>query len=248
MNLDFLLDGANWSGPDGFPQRILEHLGYSAVSVVIAMIIAIPIGLLIGHTGRGALLAISLGNAGRALPSLGVVILAIAVSSVGLGPVIAALVVLAVPPLLTATYAGLRAVDPAVVDAARGIGLRESQIVARVEVPIALPVILGGVRSAVLQVVSTATLAAYVGQGGLGRYLFDGLALRDYPRIVAGAVVLAVLAVIVDLLLALVQRLTVSPGVDGRAARARRRGAVAAGDPATVPAASSDPAPAETAA
>ncbi|WP_370291214.1 ABC transporter permease [Nocardioides sp.] len=248
MNLDFLLDGANWSGPDGFPQRILEHLGYSAVSVVIAMIIAIPIGLLIGHTGRGALLAISLGNAGRALPSLGVVILAIAVSSVGLGPVIAALVVLAVPPLLTATYAGLRAVDPAVVDAARGIGLRESQIVARVEVPIALPVILGGVRSAVLQVVSTATLAAYVGQGGLGRYLFDGLALRDYPRIVAGAVVLAVLAVIVDLLLALVQRLTVSPGVDGRAARARGRGAVAATDPATVPAAGTDPAPAETAA
>ncbi|GAA4121321.1 ABC transporter permease subunit [Nocardioides fonticola] len=233
MSLDFLLDGANWSGPEGFPNRILEHLGYSGVALALALIIALPIGLYIGHTGRGAFVAINLGNAGRALPTLGVLMLVLAISGIGLRPVIVALVVLAVPPLLTSTYAGLRSVDPATVDAARGIGLREWQIVLGVEVPIALPVIIGGVRSAVLQVVSTATIAAYVGQGGLGRYLFDGLALADYPRIVAGAVVLAVLAVVIDLLLALFQRAVVSPGVDGRAARRRRP---TLPDPASAPA------------
>lgn len=233
MSLDFLLDGANWSGPEGFPNRILEHLGYSGVALAFALIIALPIGLYIGHTGRGAFVAINLGNAGRALPTLGVLMLVLAISGIGLRPVIVALVVLAVPPLLTSTYAGLRSVDPATVDAARGIGLREWQIVLGVEVPIALPVIIGGVRSAVLQVVSTATIAAYVGQGGLGRYLFDGLALADYPRIVAGAVVLAVLAVVIDLLLALFQRAVVSPGVDGRAARRRRP---TLPDPASAPA------------
>lgn len=233
MSLDFLLDGANWRGTDGFPHRILEHLGYSGLALAFALAIAIPLGLYIGHTGRAALLAINLGNAGRALPTLGVLMLVLSIAGLGLRPVIVALVVLAVPPLLTSTYAGLRSVDPAVVDAARGVGLREWQIIFGVEVPIALPVIIGGLRSAVLQVVSTATIAAYVGNGGLGRYLFDGLALADYPRIVAGAVVLAVLAVVVDLLLALAQRLVVSPGVDGRAARRRRPSADP--DPASTP-------------
>lgn len=222
LSLDFLLDGANWQGPNGFWQRILEHLQYSGTALALAVLVAVPIGLYIGHTGRGAFVAISLGNAGRALPTLGVLMLVLAISGVGLRPVIVALVVLAMPPLLTSTYAGLRSVDAATIDAARGIGLREWQIVVGVEVPMALPVIIGGLRSAVLQVVSTATIAAYVGEGGLGRYLFDGLSLADYPRIVAGAVVLAVLAVIIDLLLAVLQRAVVSPGVDGRAVRRRR--------------------------
>lgn len=237
MSLDFLLDGANWSGSDGFPQRILEHLGYSGLTLAIALVVALPLGLYIGHTGRGALLAINLGNAGRALPTLGVLMLVLVIAGVGLKPVIVALVVLAIPPLLTSTYAGLRAVDRSVIDAARGVGLREWQIVLQVEVPNALPVMIGGLRSAVLQVVSTATIAAYVGQGGLGRYLFDGLALADYPRIVAGAVVLAVLAVIIDLALALLQRAVVSPGVDGRAARRRPvRSTKPPSDPASAPA------------
>ncbi|MBZ5735757.1 ABC transporter permease [Nocardioides sp. TRM66260-LWL] len=222
MSLDYLLDAAHWSGPDGFPHQILEHLRYTGLALLIAMVIALPLGVLIGHTGRGAGLAINLGNAGRALPTLGVLMLILAVTGVGLKPVIGALVVLAIPPLLTATYAGVSSVDRGVVDAARGVGLREPQIALGVEVPLALPVILGGVRSATLQVISTATIAAYVAQDGLGRYLFDGLAVRDYPRIVAGAVVLAVLAVVVDALLALLQRVVVSPGVRPRAGSRRR--------------------------
>lgn len=232
MSLDFLLDGAQWSGPEGFPHRILQHLGYSGLALLIALVIAVPLGILIGHTGRGAFLVISLGNAGRALPTLGVLMLILAATGIGLWPVIGALVVLAVPPLLTATYAGVAAVDRGVVDAARGIGLRERQIALGVEVPMALPVIIGGVRSAALQVVSTATIAAYVAQGGLGRYLFDGLALRDYPRIVAGAIVLAVLAVLLDLLLGLLQRVLVSPGVRARPVRSQRARIDATPDPA----------------
>lgn len=225
MSLSYLFAGAHWhwSDPDGFPSRILEHLGYTALSLLIALVIAVPLGLLIGHTGRGAFLAINLGNAGRALPTLGVVMLALAWTGLGLRPIIIALVVLAIPPLLTATYAGVQAVPRDVVDAAAGVGMTPTQIALRVELPNALPVVLGGVRSATLQVISTATIAAYIGLGGLGRYLFDGIAQFDYPQVVAGAVVLAVLAVVVDLLLLGAQRVLVSPGVDGRAARRRLR-------------------------
>lgn len=216
---DFLFSGTNWawSNYESFPHRILEHLQYSLVALVIAFVIAFPIGLLIGHTNRGAFFAINVGNAGRALPTLGVLMLVLAMVGVGLVPVTVALVILAIPPILTTTYAGIRSVSEATVDAARGVGMRERQIVTSVEVPNALPIIFGGVRNATLQVISTATIAAYVGQGGLGRYLFDGLALYDYPRIVAGSVLVALLAVTIDLLLGLVQRLVVSPGVDGRA-------------------------------
>ncbi|MFE6506755.1 ABC transporter permease [Nocardioides sp. NPDC057767] len=220
MTLDYLLDAANWSlnSPDGFPQRILEHLGYTFLSLAIAAVIAFPIGLLIGHTGRGALIAINLGNAGRALPTLGVLMLALGLVGIGLVPVTIALVVLAIPPVLATTYAGIRAVADETVDAARGVGMTEAQIAWRVEVPIALPIIIGGLRNASLQVVSTATIAAYAGLGGLGRYLFDGLATLQYDQVVAGAIVLAVLAVLIDLALAGAQRLLVSPGVDGRSA------------------------------
>ncbi|MFD4326008.1 ABC transporter permease [Nocardioides sp. NPDC058538] len=220
MSLDYLLDAANWSltSPDGFPQRILEHLGYTFLALAIAAVIAFPIGLLIGHTGRGALIAINLGNAGRALPTLGVLMLALGLVGIGLVPVTIALVVLAVPPILATTYAGIQSVADETVDAARGVGMTEAQIAWRVEVPIALPIIIGGLRNASLQVVSTATIAAYVGLGGLGRYLFDGLATLQYDMVVAGAIVLAVLAVAIDLALAGTQRLLVSPGVDGREA------------------------------
>ena len=219
----FLLDPANWSGSDGLVNRTLEHLMYTVIAVVIAFVLAFPLGVLIGHTRKGAFLAINAGNAGRALPTLGVLMLVVSLVGAGLIPAIVALVILAIPPILTSTYAGVSAVDPATVDASRGVGMTESQIATRVEIPEALPIIFGGIRNATLQVVSTATIAAYVGLGGLGRYLFDGLALRDYPRVVAGAVLVAVLAVVLDLLLAALQRRLVSPGVDGRAERGPRR-------------------------
>ncbi|TQL66198.1 osmoprotectant transport system permease protein [Nocardioides albertanoniae] len=220
MSLDYLLDPTNWAfaSPDGFPQRILEHLGYTALALLIAAVIAFPIGLLIGHTGRGALVAINLGNAGRALPTLGVLMLALGLIGIGLVPVTIALVVLAIPPVLASTYAGIRSVADETVDAARGVGMTEVQIAWRVEVPIALPLLIGGLRNASLQVVSTASIAAYAGLGGLGRYLFDGLATLQYDQVVAGAIVLAALAVAIDLVLAGAQRLLVSPGVDGRSA------------------------------
>ncbi|HEX8781623.1 MAG TPA: ABC transporter permease [Nocardioides sp.] len=223
MILDHLLDPANWSfaNDDGFPQRIVEHLGYTGLAMLLALAVAFPLGLLIGHTGRGAFLAINAGNAGRALPTLGVLMLVVALAGAGLVPVTIALVLLAIPPILTATYAGVSGVSVDTVDAARGMGMTEPQIATRVELPNALPIVIGGIRNAALQVVSTATIAAYVGLGGLGRYLFDGLALQDYPRVVAGCVLIAALAVMIDLGLAALQRALVSPGVDGRAATRR---------------------------
>jgi osmoprotectant transport system permease protein len=214
----YLFDPANWrwASPQSIPHRILEHLEFTAIALAIAAAIAIPIGFYIGHTNRGAFFAINIGNAGRSLPTFG--LLSLIVTLVGLGqlPLIFALVVLAVPPILTTTYAGLRAVDPAAVDSARGMGMRSLQILFRAEVPMALPLILSGLRSAALQVVATATVAAYVGLGGLGRLLIDGLSLNQYDRVVAGAVLVAALAIVIDLGGGLLQRLVVSPGVSGR--------------------------------
>ncbi|MEZ0166341.1 ABC transporter permease [Kineococcus sp. LSe6-4] len=215
----YLLDGANWdwAAPGSIPHLLLAHLGYTALSVLVGFLVAFPIGLLIGHTGRGSFLAINAGNVGRSLPTLGLLsLLVVYLSGRGILPVIIALVVLVVPPILTSTYAGLRSVDPSAVDAARGMGMSPAQVLFRVELPMALPVVFGGLRAAVLQVVATATVAAYVGLSGLGRLLVDGLALNDYGRMVAGAVVVAVLAVGLDLLLGLVQRYVVSPGLTGR--------------------------------
>lgn len=223
--LTYLTRGSNWSfgNDNGFPQRILEHLGFSGAALAVAIVVAFPLGMLIGHTNRGSFLAINIGNAGRALPTLGVLTLVLSLVGFGRTPVIVSLVLLAIPPVLTTTYAGIRSVPGAAVDAARGVGMTETQIALRIELPNALPIIFGGIRNAALQVVSTATLAAYVGLGGLGRYLFDGLALQDYSRVVAGCVVLAVLAVVVDQAIALLQRLVVSPGADGRALKGGRK-------------------------
>lgn len=215
----FLVDGANWQPgkPDGITARLLEHLQYTGIALAIAAAIAIPVGLYIGHTGRFAFVAINAGNAGRALPTLGLLSLVVILIGIGLVPVIVALVVLAIPPLLTSTYAGLQSVDRATVDAARGQGMRERQVLLRTEVPIALPILMSGVRNATLQVVATATVAAYVALGGFGRFLVDGLAVREYAQVVAGAVLVAALAIVLDVLLAGAQRLVVSPGVSGRA-------------------------------
>ncbi|GAA4959080.1 ABC transporter permease [Actinoplanes utahensis] len=217
MNLSYLTDPAHWdlSAPGGIPQLILSHLGYTALALLLGVIIALPVGLYIGHTGKGSFIAINAGNAGRSLPTLGLLMLMVTLLGLGLLPVLIALTVLVIPPILTSAYAGMRTLDHRVVDAARGMGMRSWQVLTRVELPMALPVLMSGFRNAALQVVATATVAAAVGLGGLGRLLIDGLAVNDYSRVLAGAVVVAGLAVLVDLFLALIQRWIVSPGLKG---------------------------------
>jgi osmoprotectant transport system permease protein len=221
--LSYLFDAAHWSGAQGIPQRLVEHLGYTALTMIIALVIGVPIGAWIGHTGRGGFLVVGLANGLRALPTLGLLILLVTAIGLGLtGPLIA-LVILAVPPILAGTYAGVRNVDRSIVDAARGMGMRGRDILFQVELPNALPLIIGGVRSSVLQVISTATIAAYVALGGLGRFIIDGLAIRDFPQMVAGSILVAALAIIADLLLAGLQKLLVSPGLQVAPAAGRRR-------------------------
>lgn len=205
--IDWFADSANWSGDYGVPHRIVQHLGYTAVTVVIAAAVAIPVGLWIGHTGRLRGLAVVLSGALRALPTLGVVTYLGLFTGINLTATVVALVVLAVPPLLAGVYSGLESVDRQTIDAARAMGMTEWQILRQVEVPLALPIIVGGLRSATLQVVATATVAAYVGPGGLGRFLIDGLAVRDTPQVIAGSLLVIVLALLLDGIFAGLQRL-----------------------------------------
>jgi osmoprotectant transport system permease protein len=218
----WLTDPAHWTGPNGIPQRVLEHLIYSGISLAIAALIAIPLGVVVGHSGR-AKWTVSLANSLRAVPSLGL-LFAVAL---WLGPKIASnlayvipsvivLVLLAVPPILSGTYAGIQGVDPAARDAAKGMGMTGSEVLRKVELPCALPLVLSGFRSATLQVIATATIAASISLGGLGRYLIDGLSVSDYAQMASGAILVAVLALAMDGILSLVQRVAVSPGLTGR--------------------------------
>jgi osmoprotectant transport system permease protein len=210
----YLTDSYNWSGPEGIANRILQHIWYTATALGLAAAIALPVGLWIGHTRRGVFLAINLGNAARALPSLGLLMLAVLLTDqIGFLPVLIALVALGIPPILTSTYAGLSGVDPATIDAARGMGMTGREILTKVEIPIAMPLIISGLRGATLQIVSTATIAALVALGGLGRYVVDGLKLRDFPQMFSGALLVALLAIALDLLFALAGRITVSKGL-----------------------------------
>lgn len=211
-----------WTGTRGIPHRLLEHLGYSVLSLLIAAAVAIPLGLWVGHSGRARWL-VTASNAARAVPSLGLLFAVAMVVGPRISsdlafviPSVVVLVLLAVPPLLSGSYAGVTAVDPAARDAAYGVGMRPGQVLRQVELPCALPLLLSGVRSATLQVIATATIAASVSLGGLGRYLIDGLAVRDYAQMAGGAVLVAGLALAVDGVLALVSRYAVSPGLVGR--------------------------------
>lgn len=219
--LAWLSDPAHWAGPSGVPTRLAEHLALTGVTIAIAAALAIPAGLYIGHTGRLRGLVVGLSGALRALPTLGLLVFLAVQFGFGVRlaivPTLIVLVILALPPLLAGAYAGVEAVDRATVDASRAIGMTEMQILTRVELPLALPLVLGGLRSAVLQVVATATVAAYISLGGLGRYLFDALPLRDYPQMLSGALLVAALALTLDLLLMLAGRLLLPAGV--RAAR-----------------------------
>ncbi|GAA0325829.1 ABC transporter permease [Micropruina glycogenica] len=204
----WIADPANASGPNGVWARSWEHLWYTILAVVLASVIAIPLGYLVGHTGRGRGLVVASSGAARALPTLGVVTLVGLVLGVGLIAPMVALVLLAVPSVLAGAYAGIEAIDPRTVDAARAMGMSEWQILTRVEMPLGLPLLIGGLRSATLQVVATATLAAYVGAGGLGRFLFLGLKTQDYPQMLAAALLVVVLALILEGVFEISERVT----------------------------------------
>jgi osmoprotectant transport system permease protein len=200
--LSFIFTAANWSGPAGLAARIVEHLEYTVVAVLFSALIAVPIGMVIGHTGRGTFLVVTGVNALRALPTLGVLLLGVLLWGLGLVPPTVALMLLGIPPLLAGTYAGIANVDRAVVDAARSMGMTESRVLLRVEVPNALPLIVGGLRTATLQIVATATVAAYASLGGLGRYLIDGIKVREFYIALVGALMVTALALILDAALA----------------------------------------------
>lgn len=213
-------DPAHWQGGDGIPIRILEHVALSGVSLLVGVLIALPIGLYIGHTGRGALVAVSVSNIGRALPSFGVLGMALPLTlwlqqqldfragGVGVLPTFIALALLAIPPIVTNSYTGLREVDRDLVEAARGMGMTGGQLLRVVELPLAMPIILAGLRTSAVQVIATATLGAVFGAGGLGRYIIDGLATREYERVFAGAVIVGLLSILTELAFVWLQRRT----------------------------------------
>ncbi|MGW2444330.1 ABC transporter permease [Streptomyces sp. NPDC001675] len=209
----FFGDGAHWHGQDGIPTRVGEHILYSLEAVGIAAVIGLPIGLVTGHHGRGGNALASIATAGRALPTFGLLVLMFTWFGFGLLPVMIPLVALAVPPILVTSYEAVRSVDPPPVDAARGMGMPEARILLQVELPVALPLILSGLRTAAIQVVSTATIAAYVSFGGLGRYIIDGLAQRDYEKVVGGATLVVAMALATLGVFWAVSRIAVSPGV-----------------------------------
>ncbi|MBK0418231.1 ABC transporter permease subunit [Leucobacter sp. CSA1] len=203
----WLADPTHWSGPGGIPTRVGQHLLITFAAVAIAAIVSIPSGVLIGHLRRGAGFIGAITGAARAIPTLGLLTLFGLALGIGLTAPLLALVILAIPSLLAGAYAGVQAVDPDLPGAARAIGMSPLQVVGRVEFPLALPVVVGGLRAATLQVVATATLAAYTSNLGLGRYLFAGLKSRDYAQMLAGALIVAVLALVLELALAACQRL-----------------------------------------
>lgn len=226
--MDFLLsvtawltDPAHWQGSDGIPVRLLEHIELSAVSLLVAAALALPAGLFVGHTNRGSFVVVNVANVGRALPSLAILGLALPFTiqlthQLDFWPTFVALVALAVPPILTNAYIGIKEVDPETVEVARGMGMRGREVLRRVELPIALPVVIGGIRTAAVQVVATATLGAFVAGGGLGRYIIDGIALQDTDKIFVGALLVALLALGTEGVLGWLERRTVSPALRPR--------------------------------
>src|SRR6266508_1102285 len=206
-------DPVNRQGPDGIPTRLAEHLHLSIESLLIGAAIALPIGIVLGHYGRFGTLAINITNVGRAVPSFGIIVIAFLALGLGDAPIILTLTALAIPPMVTNSYVALREVDPDVKEAARGMGYRELAQLLRVELPLAVPLIMAGVRTSAVQVVATATVAALIAGGGLGRYIIDGLATQDYVKTAAGAVLVGLLALSTELALAVLERGLVPRGI-----------------------------------
>lgn len=210
---DWLTSSQQWHGDDGIPHRLVEHLTYSGISLLFATLIGLAFGLLVGHTGRGAFAVASVANLARAIPTFGLVVLVVTLAGLSTTPVLVALVALAVPPILINTFEGVRGVDPDARDAAKGMGMTGWEVLLKVEVPMALPLILLGLRVAAIQVVATATVAAYPGLGGLGRFIVDGLSRNDYELVIGGSAVVVALALVVQAVFTVLRRAIVSPGL-----------------------------------
>jgi osmoprotectant transport system permease protein len=217
---EWLFSPDQFTGGNSIPIRLVEHLFYTFVALIIAAVIAVPLGFFIGHTGKGRDIAVGISGAARALPSFGLILLFVAIfraiNPLNLNKPLAvfiALVLLGIPSILAGAYAGIEAVDRRTVDAARAVGMTEWQILWKVEVPLGLPLLIGGLRASSIQIVSTATLAAYIGLGGLGYYIFQGLPLRRYDEMLGGAILVALLALVIDGLLAFAQRAVTPSGV-----------------------------------
>lgn len=219
---------AHWQGDRGIVHRLAEHLSMSAAATITAFVIALPIGLVLGHTGRGGLVAVNVSNVGRAIPSFALLVFGAQLFGIGAKPAYLALVALAIPPIVTNSYTGVRQVDRDMVEAARGMGMGEARILGRVELPVAMPLVMAGVRTAGVQVVATAGLAAIVAWGGLGRYIVDGLAQGDKVQLFCGALLVAVLSMLTEVCLGLVQRMLTPAGLR-LPARTQRRVSVLPG-------------------
>ena len=205
--LEWLFTGENWDGAGGILSRLQQHLSFTLAVVAVACVLALPAGVAIGHTRRGVAVVPMITASARALPTLGLLTLVGLWSGLGLVAPFCALLVMAIPPMLAGAYSGITSAEPVTVDAARAIGLSSWQVLTQVELPAAVPLLLEGLRSTTLQVVATATLAAYTADVGLGRFLFAGLKTRDYAQMIGGALLVVVLALILDLLLVQAKRL-----------------------------------------
>lgn len=206
-------DPANWHGSDGIPTRLAEHLEISVEAVAIGAVIALPIGIVLGHYGRFGNVAINVSNVGRAIPSFAILAIAFQVFGLGSTPILLALAALAVPPMLTNSYVALSEVDPDVKEAARGMGYRELARLTRIELPLAVPLVMAGIRTSAVQVVATATLAALIAGGGLGRFIIDGYAQQIYQEVFAGALLVALLALATEFGLSALEKVLVPRGI-----------------------------------
>ncbi len=210
QGLSWLVDGGHWVGTGGILQRLVEHAEMFALAMLIASALALPVGLVIGHARRVAFLAVNAAGVGRALPTFAVLYyayrLTLKAHPFAFWPTLIALVFLAVPPMLTNTFVAVAGVDPDTVEAARGVGMAERQVLLRLELPLASPLMLDTVRTVAVQVAATAGFGAVFGWGGLGRFIVDGFAAYDYPQLLAGAILIAAFAVVVDLAFGLVGR------------------------------------------
>lgn len=227
--IQWLLDPANRVGPDGIPTRVWEHVQFFLIALLFACLIAIPLGLWVGHTRKGQFVTVQLANLGRSIPSLAILSIMFLIAlklfprlAFGFLPTIVALTLLGVPVILINTYVGIQQVDQDTVEAARGMGMSGRQVLFRLEVPMAMPLILTGLRLAAVQIVATAGLAALIAGGGLGRYVVDGYAQQDSPKVVGGAILVAALALLTDLAFTLLVRIAsprLSSGGRGRSSR-----------------------------
>jgi osmoprotectant transport system permease protein len=209
----WLTASQQWHGSGGIPDRLVQHLEYTGIALAIAAVIALPLGLAMGHARRGGFAVVSVANFGRALPTLGLLVLIFVLTSGSAASWLVPLAALAIPPILVNAYEGVLGVDPELTDAARGMGMTEWQILRRVEAPVALPLLLLGLRIAAIQVVATATIAAYIGLGGLGRYIIDGLASNEYNMVAGGAALVVLLALVVQAVFMLLRQVIVPRGL-----------------------------------